>query len=252
MKRTTYSLGLACLGLFVVLAAGCGLFNGGEKPYRGCFWPADVELADKADLSEREMALASGFCDVDRRLEDLISRLKSREREPAPEWMEQIARSFSWVNGLVYTEVSGEVLRRYPQQPIKTIDPAELLAGLNPEDADRVRYRVQDHPLGDEFALIKPLAKGLKTEGYLIAHFDLRSLLRFTSQPEQIALLNGEKVLWPGALSESSRLGALDWREMLRDRVRDTIEINGKRYYWLARFVGRDPLIYVVEIPQES
>jgi hypothetical protein len=252
MKRIAKILNL-CLGLALLgLMSGCGLFTDQEKPYRGCFWPAEVELNKQAELSAEEQALADLFCDVDRRLESLLADLHSIERQPDQQWMKTLASKHSWLNGVFFAQPSGQVEERYPQTPIKQLDAAALLGAVDQDGRVGLRYRVQETSLGDEFSVVKPIYKGLSRHGYLVVHFDLRSILGFCSNSERMALLSPDRLLWSGKVAGSAGLESLDWPEMLKDRVSDTLEMNGKRFYWLARYVGCDPLIYVVEIPKES
>jgi len=252
MKPIRLSLSLTGIVAFIAVTAGCGLFGSQEKPYRGCFWPADVELAQTDRLPEQKQTMAELFCDVDRQLESVLVEIRAQEEVPSRQWLQGITEEFTWLNGVFYASADGEVRRRYPEHPIKQLDAASMLQGMEVDGHKGLRYRVQQNALGHELALIKPLYSGLNRQGYLVAHFDLRSILRLSANPDRMVLLNAEQVLWSGGIAESSRLLSLNWREILEDTVSDTIALNGKRFYWLARYVGRDPLIYVVEIPQES
>ena len=57
---------------------------------------------------------------------------------------------------------------------------------------------VEDTPLGPEVLIGIPIYSGSEMLGLLVAHFDMRSLLTYTSGAEDLVVLAPQGVLWPG------------------------------------------------------
>ena len=79
--------------------------------------------------------------------------------------------------------------------------------------------------------------------GLLVAHFDMRSLLTYTSGAEDLVVLAPQGVLWPGRFEvDATPLTGQDWSELTKDSTHGTVSNKTGSFIWMVRFSGRSRL----------
>ena len=90
-------------------------------------------------------------------------------------------------------------------------------------------------------------------KGLVVAHFDVRSLVKLSPNPEELVILAGEKVLWSGKYQfESTPFAQINWQQMLGEESYGVVTESGNSYTWLVRYLGDVPIVFGTATPQET
>lgn len=101
--------------------------------------------------------------------------------------------------------------------------------------------------MGPEVFLATPLYDGSTFLGVVIAHFDMRALLPFSTKPEELVILAPDVVLWPGKFDVSATpLANVKWADVVKNTSSGTLSNATGSFHWVVRSVGNQPLIFAV------
>lgn len=222
-----------------------GTTKGYYKEYINPDPTVDYEARDWGSSEEK---LAELFTPVDKPIDLLGVYLNRKDRFPEDEWTEKLFASFPWVSGLAVVSLGGDVLYQRPETSLKPLNPAPALA-VGQELADRrLRSYIDMTPLGPEMYLATALYKENDLAGVILVHFDLRKVLEFCPQPNDLVILTLEDVVWPGSdTAEATSLLALPWVETLKNEIQGRVSDGGREYIWLTRYIGDHQLIYLTQ-----
>ena len=158
---------------------------------------AHVNLNDD-EIDATELKLASLLIPLDVRLDALVRYLDGRDSLPDREWLEELFQRFPWLSGALAVDVKGYELVREPEISLKPIDPQPFV-DLGEAWNDRaMRAVADDTPLGPEIYLAAPFFVDTVWQGVIVVHFDMRALVNFTPQPEELIVLTPTEILWSG------------------------------------------------------
>jgi hypothetical protein len=229
------------------LLSGCGTWEKAKAFYRGYVLPAEVELDKGSGLEQVEKRLARLSAPVDAELERLVRELQVLDPRGGEQGLSDVIAEFSWVNEVVAVDPKGNVLRRHPEHPVKTVDLGELARRAEAWTDRSLHSLVVETSLGPEMVLLKPFFQDNEKKGYLMAHFDLRSLVERSPEPKEMVIFTKNRVLWPGGFSSApEELAASKWDAFLESSVTGEVDTKAGRFFWLARYVGQEPLFYAV------
>lgn len=247
--------------LFVMLAvafslAGCapswdGTVKGTKSLYKNYLNPpAEINYDDKGSLSEAEALLASQMKRIDIQLLALERYLENDDRPPTPQSVAALFNRFPWVGGFAAVDTAGQVLAQEPPVGLKQLDMTAVVELKARGGGIRgVRGTVQDTQLGPEVLMSVPVYRNLELMGYLVAHFDMRTLAPLAEKPEDLIILSPQAVLWPGRFEvDSTPLAGKDWMSIVKSSVYGTMSNAQGEFLWVARFIGVEPLIFGVPI----
>jgi len=252
MKRNANAcclLSAGCLALMIFLG-GCGVWETTKNIYKGSILPANIDLEEETGLSETEQKMARVFKDIDQHIEDLSRALLVRENMPDQAWMQSQLALFSWLNGIMSWNSDGDLVERYPEQSVKKADMQGLLDvnGTSIQGRRTITFMVQDSELGPEVFLVRFLYQAAELHGSIAAHFDPRTLAFQSSEPDEVLLFTPEHLLWSGVDGlELQDLRGIDWGQKLEHDVAGRVEVRGRAFFWVARYIGDKPLFYAVE-----
>lgn len=237
----------------LVMLSGCGstwenAWKGTRSLYREYLNPpAVIDYDDKGDLSDARAALARRIYGVDTRIGELERYMENADRQPSSESVSAMFVRFPWLSGFAAVDAStGEVLGEAPAMPLKQLDYTPLLSASARGGAVRgLRGLVQDNPLGPEILLAVPVYRDKDLVGLVVSHFEMRALMPFSEDPDNLIILAPEGVLWSGRFNvESTPLQKIDWEKAVRSSSSGTVSGSGGKFVWVARFVGTTPLIF--------
>lgn len=204
-----------------------------DLDYSGCDDPSQAKLARL-------------FAPVDTPLGAMVRFLSDQDTYPPADWIEMFFQRYPWVHSLIVVDADGWMLDRIPHDPIKRID-----SPLHYEATWRETFlqTVIDHPaLGPEFYIGTPWFNGPEFGGLIIASFDPRVLFNFCPAPEELVILQPGGGAWTKSKGlDTAPFMDIPWAEMLEDDVNGELEIGGREYIWLVRYVGHDPYIYLTQ-----
>ncbi|MDD6088297.1 MAG: hypothetical protein PUB69_03150 [Desulfovibrionaceae bacterium] len=214
--------------------------------------PAEIDYQDKSPLTEVQTRLALAMVGVDIRLEALERVLLNADK-PNDELVASIFRRFSWISGVAAIDALGTVLARAPETYIKDLDFSALIE-QKPVGTDLrgVRGWVQDTPFGAEVFLASPVYNNMDLMGMLIVHFDMQSLLRDAGCDDSIVAVAPQGILCRGRFNDTLPVFSENWEKILKDNVSGSVGSSPSRFYWMSRFIGRQPLVFAMsENPDE-
>lgn len=261
LRKTVFPL-LAAL-IFLSSMAGCSSIaktwdktvNTSEGMYKKYLNPDPcVDLDQDSGCSNDEVKLATLFIPVDEHLAGLIKRQDDKDTFPDSSWAEQLLADFPWLNGIAIMNTDGEVLLKRPATPIKEANTAFIMSRDWDFSVRGVRWVIEETPLGPEFYVVGPFYKDNEVQGMSVSHFDPRSLVRLSPDPEELVVFSAQTMIWAGQYgSLGSEILDFNWEDMLDDDVQGSFEVQGKEFLWLARYVGLEPIVYAVErVPEKD
>lgn len=254
MKRTAISL--------CALLAACAMLSGCETMsktwddtwsaskgyYKEYINPDPTVNLKEVDYSSSEEKLAALFTPVDRPMGELARHLNRKDSFPGDKWIEELFATFPWINGCVVSTMEGEVVQRRPEASMKPLN-IQPFVDMGEAIGDRkLRSHVDMTPFGPEVYLATAMYKGNDLVGFISVHFDPRSLLKLSADQEQLIVLVPEAVVWAGG--EEFTADALltePWEEILKDDVSGTVDMEGREYVWMSRYLGDKQLLYLTE-----
>lgn len=241
------SLSVAVLALM----AGCSTWNKTVETTHGVYKSyvnvdPEIDLDKEADCAPSERVLAQAFTPVDAQLHQLLRQMETQESFPSDDWLASQMGRFSWLNGIVVIDRQGEVVHRYPEQPVKQIT-TDFVRNDQGDWAERQnRLLVQDNSLGAECCLTQPFFKDNVWQGLIVAHFDPRSLAGQSPLSTRLLFFTPQELLWAGPALTPEAVLSPSWQEILADNVAGELEHNGREIVWTARYIGPDPVLYAV------
>lgn len=239
-----------CLFLLAgLLLAGCNPIETGKKIYQGNMLPARIDLEQETGLAETEQSVARVLAEADEEIEKLRLALTGLGEPPPLDWMQARVRSMSWLNGLQVLDAAGRRGNHYPQTLIKKMDFQDIHTTVSNSGSKRIRLVLQETSFGDEVCLVKPFFSQGGYQGLILAHFDFRTLIAGSSKEQEIIVLVPGKPLWAGDQGQiAQELSEQNWDQLLEDDIQGEIRLGQASIYWLARYIGLDPLIYAVAV----
>lgn len=254
MRRSTL---LVCLALSLLLLSGCDTmrrtWKDTQELYR-TYVNVDPTVDLKAEGHEAwEAALAPLIAPVDMQIGRLVRVVDARDSFPDEAWSGSLLKSFPWLNGVAAADMSGKVLLAKPEVTLKPLDMAPLVDLGDAWKDRRLRAFVQDTPLGPELYVGTPFFRDNTLQGILAVHFDMRSVVQLSPDPQKFMVVSPQAVLWAGgygSLAESVR--AEPWEERLKSDVQGEIKVAGRELVWVTRYVGDSQIVYLTDLPKDD
>lgn len=246
---------VACLlfTLGVLLATGCKYeareyWKDARRYYREYVnTPAKLDLGNAGEAEPAEARLARGFAGIDIQLRALERALENSDRKPDTAWAEQMFQRFPWLSGLAAVDSGGRVLAQQPETPMKPLDFTPLLKEDGKQNIRALRCHAQQTPLGYEVYTGVPVFTGSVFQGMVIAHFDIRALLPYSSSPADLMIAAPGLVLWPGRFDAAATpVAATDWGNLVSKAIDGYVANDHGTFYWVSRYLGNLPLIFAV------
>lgn len=249
----------SCLLLLLALAlsSGCSsnqTMKNAWKSTKGVWYTyaspkADIDYEDTGSLDSEQVALATRMMGIDVQLAQLERVMINADKPPTGEWLGEFFTRFPWVSGFAGVRADGQILGQEPSLPLKPLDYAPLLEEDKKQGMRDLRGHVQDTPLGPEVFLATPLYDGSNFLGVVIAHFDMRSLLPFSTKPEELVILSPEAVLWSGKFDiAATPLSNVKWAELIKGTSSGSLSNATGAFQWVVRYFGNQPLIFAVPV----
>lgn len=201
------------------------------------------EIQDYGLGDSNEEKLASLMTPVDGPLGSLVRYVSNRDEYPDETWVKVLFARYPWINSMFITDPDGWMLDRYPNEPLKHISqPLQFEAYWR---KTHIQTRVDYPELGPELYISTPIFEDSEFKGLIVVSLDPRTLFAFCPRPDQLVILHPGGGVWTESTEvDKDALSAYDWADILEDEVQGEIEIAGKAYTWLARYVGSEPYLY--------
>ncbi len=236
---------------------GCGYNQEVKDVWKGTkdFWyenvsvPASIDYDAKGDMEEYKAKLASNMIGIDAQLTDLEKIMSNADKPPTNEWVENLFRRFPWINGFTGVKADGSILGQVPGPPIKPLDFSPLLAEDKKQNLRALRGYVQNTAMGPEVFLATPLYDAHTFLGIVSVYFDMRELLDFAVNPDELVIVSPYAVLWSGKYNfAATPLSGIAWGEITLEASSGTVTNANGQFYWSMRYFGNLPLIFAVPI----
>lgn len=245
---------LISLALVLMILAGCHTLTR-TKRYLNRQWEPVREYVDpdaEIDTNAYKMdnpnfeKLARLITPVDAPLMQLARFISDRDTYPDEEWFKLLMTRFPWLNRSFVTDVDGVILDQTPAVPLKRFSQPLVFEGYWRKTFLKT---VPDYPeLGPELYIGTPYFVDAEFKGLIVAGFDPRSAIDFSTDPEQLIIVHPGGGVWSdGCKVDDKAILALPWDEILEDDVTGQVHVGDKYYTWLARFIGDDQYVYATE-----
>ena len=209
--------------------------------------PPEIDYDGFKNEHPNTAALADLLANVDGNITRLLRFMDGQDDYPSDEWLDKLFTRFPWINGFIVTDVDGNLLDRRPEHPIKRISvPLHFTA----EWRDTfVKTALDPNELGPELYISTPYFYGSEFKGLIIVNFDpSRLFVEFCNNPEKLIMVDpGASVFSVDPSLDKEAVLALPWSVLLQENVQGYVEVNGKHYTWLARYIGKDRFVYMTE-----
>ncbi|EFI33966.1 hypothetical protein Dthio_PD1305 [Desulfonatronospira thiodismutans ASO3-1] len=232
----------------ILLTPGCG----GITELRDRYWPTgpseyEMKVSDK-DMDRLQLELVQNIYPVDTELSMLLRRLSVQDDYPPLQWKENLVQDFPWLNGIAVLDTEKNVQAEHPRDGIKQLEYSPLFPRALELPLGQTMLAVEDTPLGPEILLASAVYRDFEIEGLTVVHFDPRSFIADSADPDEIVIICREKVVWPGQYQDlKEEMNEVEWGELTRKKISGTIEVDNSRFFWFARSVGQDWLIYLLK-----
>lgn len=247
MRTSFIKSALLC---FLVCFVGCAPVNSAYSGIKGFFFPKKIDVQKQADLSQEEKQLAQIFAGSEEMLHTLIRELKGFERDGASRSADYFHQQFEFVNGVVTSDLKGEISSVSSSDFEKQVDMDRILEGVRDNYPREVQLVLPDKKSNTDIFILKPLFKDYNLDGYIVVGINLEALLDYNNKPDTLVVLTQNRVLWSGKNGRIvPEMMNLDWDHKLTDKVKGKINIDNEEFFWFARYIGVDPIVYVLKRP---
>ncbi|KHK04244.1 hypothetical protein [Desulfovibrio sp. TomC] len=250
MKRTAIAAMTALLCL--VTLTGCGTMKTKWRETRKLYreyinTDPTIDFSDQGITDKGLQRLAALFMPVDERLLAMLRVLGSQDTPPEQEWAQQLLTNHNWLSGVVVVDTTGVTVGQVPAVPMRPLDVAPLLEQSERYKVRKMGARVVTDEMGTVVLVAAPFFKENEWAGLVVAYFDPRNLVRFSSDPGALVVVSTDGLVWPGASGQGEALAALKWSDMLKESVQGDINAAGGQYVWQARYLGQLELVYLTD-----
>ncbi|MDY7001752.1 MAG: hypothetical protein SVS15_08225 [Thermodesulfobacteriota bacterium] len=234
------------------LLNACSLWDKTHKVYKK-YVNTDPQVdLEGVDFDEQEEKMASLFSPVDTPVNSLVKYLGAKDVFPGDRWFEELFQRYPWISGTVVSKMSGEILQRQPETGLKPLHLAPLLKNSELLRERRMVTFFDDTPLGPEVYLGTGFFHENDLLGALVVYFDIRNLLRFSPNPDDILVFTPQLVLWAGKYENvAPSLLEEPWEEILKHEVDGELETDRGTFFWLARYLGDKQILYATEVVRD-
>lgn len=208
---------------------------------------ASVNYENTADLPPESMALSRDMQGIDLELTRLERTMQNADKPPTQEWLNQLFEEFPWLNGFAGVKYNGQILGQQPPDSMKNLDFNPLLYEDKKQNSRALRADIEPSPLGAEVMLATPLYDGVDFLGIVVAYFDMRSLMRFSENPQDIVILTPNALLWPGKYDfAATPLAGVDWTKTVMESSAGTCSNSTGTFIYIVRYFANLPLIFAI------
>ena len=214
--------------------------------------PATLNFDDRGDITDYQKALGEAVSDFDLCIMDLERMLQNSDQRPDAAWVSATTGKFPWISGLALTDEYGTPRALIPLNFPKPFD-ASPLTELDPKQQLKdLRAYVQETSLGSEIYVGNPVYLGEDFRGLIVVHFDPRTLLMRSGDPNRVVIAGPGGILWPALYNiEETPLAGVNWASLVQGNSSGTLSNAKGSFYWVARYLGNLPLIYAIRIKGE-
>ncbi|GEM_PF-3883281 len=244
------SVKLASLSILIVFCIGCGPINSVFSGVKHFFFPKKIDLQKQANVSEAEKNLANLFAVGEEKLHFMLRKLNTFEKNDPQMEADYFYQEFEWVEWVAVTDLQGGVEDRYPSTAKQQIGIKDLQKSVQKKFPRKMQFKLAPDGSGSDICVFKPLHKDYSLDGYIVVGVDFDSLLQYNSDPEKLVVLTPERVLWSGKYKGlNTEIIQQDWERKLKNKVKGKIKIHDQKFFWFARYIGVDPIVYVLKNP---
>lgn len=218
-----------------------GLWNEYVSP------PAQVDYEAKGELPPQAEALSKSMMGIDSQLIRLERVMQNADKPPTQDWVNKFFADFPWLNGFAGVKYDGTILGMQPPDSMKDLDFIPLLYEDKKQNSRALRTDVMPSALGPEIMLAAPLYDGIDFLGIVVAYFDMRNLMQYSSSPQDMVILAPEALLWPGKYEfAATPLAGVDWKKVVRESSAGTCKNANGSFFYLVRYLGNMPLVFAI------
>ncbi len=240
---------LSCL--FAASLLGCSQVHTAYKSTKS-FYHTHVNRPERFDMDPEEVLLETPeqklvkrVMPIDEELSKLEKALDAMASPPDAEAANAFLGRFPWLTGLYMVAPDGTLGAAVPGTPLKQLDFSPLLT-IQPKTLPRdLRSSVQDSSFGPEILIARPFLQEDQLIVILVAAFDFRALLPFTTAPGDLVVRSPDTLLWSGDIDYASTpMADIDWKKHLESHTDGVISKDKRSMLWVTRHIAETPIIF--------
>ncbi|MFP4392403.1 MAG: hypothetical protein ACOC3Y_03590 [Desulfohalobiaceae bacterium] len=244
---STRVIAVFCVAASVFLLVSCKSWQKSWQALDSSFYPEKVELDKDPGWPESEVEAAHVFAQVDQGLQRLLLELELQETLPDQGWAENVLQGQPWLQGLLVVDKEGEIQQGNKARDLPEGVVQEVLSRAETWQDDDLRLVLPHKGEQTWMVLARPYQQGRQWQGLILAYFQPQAMLKKADNPDQIILLSKEQVLWDGDYPQAANKALeQDWSGHLQDEAYGQIRVADQEFYWLSRYVGQDPIFYLL------
>jgi len=208
--------------------------------------PPEIDTDSYQFSNPNQEKLAKLISPVDGPLTSLIRFVDNTDTLPGIDWLDLLRARFPWVNRVLVTDEEGTIMFMQPELPVKKISKPLVFEGVWRKI--KLLTVVDYSDLGAELYIGRPYFEDVTFRGLIGVGFDPRSLLRLSPEPKELIIIHPGKGIWSlGADVDEEAILAVNWDEILKEKVEGQIKVGNRYYTWLTRYVGEDQYVYATQ-----
>ncbi|GFH62877.1 MAG: conserved hypothetical protein [Candidatus Desulfovibrio kirbyi] len=239
----------------LALTVGCSAYQPTKNVWKSArgFWnvyvspPVEVDYQEKSDLSPQALALTNSMLGIDLELERLERVMLNADKPPTRAWVADFMKKFPWISGFAGVKYDGTILGQMPASPLKQLDFIPLLYEDKKQNSRALRGDVQNTLLGPEVLLAIPLYDSVDFLGIMLSHFDMRTLMQYSVDPQSLVVLSPQALLWTGKYDfAATPLAGVNWEDVVSKNSSGVCKNATGSFYYIVRYLGNLPLVFAV------
>jgi len=250
VKRYLLIITMACLvcsGL-----SSCIQWSRIEYFWRGDFLKVNVsDSLASIEVSPLDRDFARDFYSFDSKLTLILRRLECLEEKKFLIQSDLLLKQYPWLGGVFYVEVKEGKVEKELSSTTRSMGKVDFkdVESIYARGEIGEKYLVRQIDGRQWLLLVKKENKGENRYSFMIVSIDLASFEKsvFALNSNPLAVIGGKNQLLVFRHISPDIVLSLNWESLLRHCSRGEVVLRGKRYYWMARYIGDIPLFYVVQ-----
>ncbi len=242
MKKKLLGIVFVCF-----LVSSCSIWSKITYFWSGDFLKVDVGTSIKRwKLSPEDRKLVKAFFYIDVELEDILTKLQILDRSNFEKVSKKLVDSHPWIVG-IYSFNSGN-------NEIKNLKKIGAPVFFSIKDCEEVfkekqigiGYFVKSKHYSSILTVVERELRGDGTANYKVIGIDMNKLVGAKCNLfQRLAIIGKKNVIVANGL-DIHLLSQISFNDLLKKSNKGRIRVKDKILYWMVRFIGNDPMFYVL------
>jgi hypothetical protein len=233
----------------LVIFSGCSTWTKVVHIWQGDFLKVDVSTSlNRWKLSLDDRKFADALFGIDSELENILTSLQVLNGSNFNYKAKDIEGSKSWIAGIYLFNETSLVLKQEKSFGSQLSFSAKKCQKVFKNKEVGIRYFIVSDGNRSNLVIIKREMKGEDSAIYVVVVVDMKKLVSVKCNIfHSIAILGKNDIIISNALDRDV-LSNINWKKLLQKQNKGKIHTSSGILYWMVRFIGKDPIFYVVRL----